>query len=104
MTKDTLGFNPTKILNALSKGPSYGYEIAKNIRVGQPGVHATLKKFEKSGYVSTFWGDERPGYGNPRRRYYELTATGTELLENTLEAYRRILGDTGPEPTNISYS
>ena len=78
------GSLPLLVLDALSRGPSYGYQIAKEIREQSEAVldfqegalYPTLHKLEEEGLIeaSTTTVDGR------QRRYYSLTLLGKQEL------------------------
>jgi len=69
----------------LFRGPSYGYELIKNIQEfgfmkGQapPGmIYRHLRRLEEDGLVSSSWETEGAG---PAKRVYRLTPEGEEVL------------------------
>jgi PadR family transcriptional regulator PadR len=73
------------LLMGLFRGPSYGYELIKNIQEfgfmkGQapPGmIYRHLRQLEEDGLVSSSW--ETEGVG-PAKRVYHLTPEGEEVL------------------------
>ena len=63
------------VLNALTSGDSYGYEILKGV------AQTSLKRLEGQGLVESYWGSESQG---ARRKYYHITEGGLgELAEAT---------------------
>ena len=77
------------ILNVLSRGDSYGYEVLKEIaetsrgeyEMKEPSLYTSLKRLESQGFVESYWGDETQG---ARRKYYRVTEEGMrELVEAT---------------------
>lgn len=71
-------------------GPDYGYRILKNIHEWSGGrlafkegtAYPLLQNLEKSGLVTSYWGD---GTAGPPRKYYQTTALGREALKVALE-------------------
>lgn len=80
------GHVDTIILNSLAERDRYGYEILDIIsdlsegryEIKQPTLYSCLKRLEKQGFISSYFGDESNG---GRRRYYQLTDKGRETLE-----------------------
>ncbi len=72
------------ILNALSRGASYGYEIAKEIKAKSRDVldfqegtlYPTLHKLEKEALIEAYVAE----VDGRRRRYYRLTKAGERAL------------------------
>ena len=71
------------ILNCLLSGDKYGYEIIKEVeqqtngkvKLKQPSLYSSLKRFEEKGYIDSYWGDSDIG---GRRHYYTITKLGRE--------------------------
>ena len=80
------GHVDTIILNALIQRDRYGYEILDMIsdlsegryEIKQPTLYSCLKRLEKQGFITSYYGDETQG---GRRRYYRLTEKGRATLE-----------------------
>ncbi len=80
------GHVDTIILNSLAERDRYGYEILDIIsdlsegryEIKQPTLYSCLKRLEKQGFITSYFGDESNG---GRRRYYQLTEKGKETLE-----------------------
>lgn len=86
ISKDIIrGHTTTIILNILSQGDSYGYEIAKAVRelshdayeLNEATLYTAFRRMERNGDIESYWGDETHG---GRRKYYKLTEQGTRLL------------------------
>jgi DNA-binding PadR family transcriptional regulator len=76
------------ILGALAGGPLHGYAIAGDVestvgvRLGPGTLYAALSRLEERGLVRALAGDER-------RRPYELTAAGADVLADQLASMAR---------------
>ena len=76
----------TIILRALYDGDKYGYEIIAEIErkshgqysLKQPSLYSALKRLEKDGYVTSYWGGSVSG---GRRKYFSLTESGKAISE-----------------------
>ncbi len=76
----------TIILRALYDGDKYGYEIITEIKrrshdqysLKEPSLYSALKRLEKDGYVTSYWGGSVAG---GRRKYFSLTDAGKEISE-----------------------
>jgi len=74
------------VLAVLSRGESYGYEIARAVNVDSDGalewqegtLYPALHKMEKDGLIASAWRDSDAG--RPRK-YYRLTESGWKALE-----------------------
>lgn len=80
------GHTDTIILANLLDGDSYGYKINKAIKEKTNGeyelkeatLYTAFKRLEKSGDISSYWGDENSG---ARRRYYTITNSGKQTYK-----------------------
>jgi PadR family transcriptional regulator, regulatory protein PadR len=85
------------LLNLLSRGPMYGYEIiqeaarrSSNVFEFKEGtLYPALHQLERKGYVTAEW---RTGDNGRERRYYSLTAEGREAAEGCEEQWRMFTG------------
>ena len=76
----------TIILRSLYDGDKYGYEIIAEIErkshgqytLKQPSLYSALKRLEKDGYVTSYWGGSVSG---GRRKYFSLTESGKAISE-----------------------
>jgi len=73
------------ILEVISGGPNYGYEIVHNVASRSQGyfelkegsLYPALHRLERQKLLASFW-EEADGR---RRKYYKLTAEGRKALE-----------------------
>lgn len=71
------------VLEIISRGPTYGYEITLQLRslgfveVVEGTVYTILMRLEKSRLVET---EKRPSELGPPRKYYSLNVSGYERL------------------------
>jgi PadR family transcriptional regulator, regulatory protein PadR len=97
------------ILSLLEGQARHGYEISKLIELRSKGalrfhvssLYPLLYRLEKRGWIQGRWVEKA---GQRRRRYYRLTAQGTEVLcsqrqgwKNFVRAINQITRITGPE-------
>jgi len=93
------GHTDTIILKLLMSGDKYGYEITKLIHSYSNGEYelkestmfSSLKRMEKDGNVTAYWGDESQG---GRRKYYKITEKGKKVYsenKRNWENAKRIL-------------
>lgn len=81
------GHTDTIILKFLTSGDKYGYEITKLVyersgrqyELKEATMYSSLKRLEKDGHISSYWGDETHG---GRRKYYHLTSSGRTQYES----------------------
>ncbi|MBR2523143.1 MAG: PadR family transcriptional regulator [Clostridiales bacterium] len=76
------------VLAVLSKGDSYGYDLAEElssrIQIADGTVYPLLRKLASSGEVSTYL---KESSGGPPRKYYSLTDKGRERLTNDIREW-----------------
>jgi len=78
------GYNDTMILFLLLNGPSYGYEISKQIKnlsdgkyiIKETTLYSAFTRMEKNGHVESF--SRIAEDTGKRRTYYRITAQGME--------------------------
>lgn len=81
------GCNDTIILSILLDGPSYGYEISKQIRlitneeyiIKETTLYSAFTRLEKNNYITSFSGSETFG---KKRTYYKITDEGKEYYKD----------------------
>lgn len=81
------------VLAILTEGPSYGYAIHKRVRELSGGelewtdgmLYPLLHRLDRLGHVRADWGTSPEGR---RRRYYEITETGTAELGKQREQWK----------------
>jgi PadR family transcriptional regulator PadR len=86
------------VLRVLADGTTYGYAIASRLADGGLGVvkggtlYPLLNRLETAGLVEAEW---RAGDGGPGRKYYVLTDSGHQELQNTADQWSRFTKVTG---------
>lgn len=73
------------ILEVISHGPTYGYEIAQTVAERSQGtfemkegsLYPALHRLEQQEFVTSEWRE----FDGRRRKYYRLSATGGKALE-----------------------
>ncbi|MFE8700074.1 PadR family transcriptional regulator [Cytobacillus sp. FJAT-54145] len=93
------------LLSLLSDKDMYGYEITEKVQELSEGylsykegtLYPALKRLELSGLVEGYWESSSDG---PRRKYYRITKTGKESLNDQRKEWgmfqkvmNRIVGD-----------
>lgn len=80
------------ILEVISHGPTYGYEIAQRVTSDSKGyfdlkegsLYPALHRLEQQKYLSSFWQE----VDGRRRKYYKLSTAGQKALGTKKEAWR----------------
>ena len=81
------------LLEVLSEGPSYGYQITQTVlsrsggrfEMKEGSLYPALHKLERDGLLAAAW-QEAEGR---RRKYYRLTAAGRKALAAKKSAWRQ---------------
>jgi PadR family transcriptional regulator PadR len=84
------------VLELLSQGDTYGYQItsrlAADIEMAEGTIYPLMKRMQNEGLVSTYLVESASG---PPRKYYKLTAEGRAALaaqRAEWEAFKRAVG------------
>lgn len=87
-----LSYASVAILQALAAGSRYGFDVMAATGLPSGTVYPALRRMEKHGQVRGLWENEVEAHraGRPKRRYYELTASGAEVLETALERFHSL--------------
>ena len=90
------------VLRVVAAGHRYGFDVMEACDLPSGTVYPALRRLEKAGHLKSRWEDKEEAYadGRPRRRTYELTEEGRNLLpeaDRKLSEVRRLLGDL-PSP------
>lgn len=73
------------VLQGLSRGLTYGFDIMEFTGLASGSVYPILRRFEEHGLVESEWEHESEAEGRPRRRYYRLTEAGRAELTRASE-------------------
>jgi len=83
------------VLSIIAKGETYGYEIIQKVRVlsrerlqwTDGMLYPVLHRLERTGLIQARWGTSEAGR---RRKYYRITARGSEVLARELEHWTAV--------------
>jgi len=89
------GIAPVVVLEILSRGAMYGYELAKAVTqrsgdvlsLGHGTLYPLLYNLEAKGLATASW-QETPG--QRRRRYYRITGRGSEYLARQKQQWEEL--------------
>jgi PadR family transcriptional regulator len=89
-----IGLTKVLVLKVLSKGPSHGYGILKELETMTSGccvptfgtIYPILKELSQNGYAEIH--EDQQLKGARKRRVYTLTPSGIEAFKVALEAWR----------------
>jgi len=87
------GYNDTLILFLLLDGPSYGYQLSKQIKmmtdekyvIKETTLYSAFSRMEKNGYVESY--SEEDSVTGKRRTYYKITDSGREYYRAKCEEW-----------------
>lgn len=80
------------VLAVVERADGYGYDVVRRLReagleeVGDASVYGTLRRLYAAGALSTY---VVPSDDGPHRKYYSITQSGGELLEQQRLDWRR---------------
>lgn len=100
-TDGPLSYSGALVLQAISQGHRYGFEIMHAARLPSGTVYPLLRRLEGSGMVESRWEDALDAQedGRPPRRYYQITPDGRKALAETRErvlAQQALFGGATP--------
>ncbi len=81
------------LLAAVSDGPSYGYEMIRELRdrglevAGEASIYPVLKRLSKRGLIESYLEDSPSG---PARKYHRLTPAGRESLTEWVSDWQAV--------------
>jgi PadR family transcriptional regulator, regulatory protein PadR len=80
----------TLVLHALANGLRHGFDIIDATELASGTVYPILRRLEREGLVSASWEDHAIAQQElrPPRRYYELTAAGAAVLEESRSRFQ----------------
>ena len=82
-----LSYAAVSILNAVSDGVRYGFDIMDRTELPSGTVYPALSRLERDGLLRSHWEDLHKAHGDrrPPRRYYRITPHGERALAAALE-------------------
>jgi len=91
------GMLSTILLEVISRGPMYGYQICKTVNARTDGhfdlregsLYPALHRLERDDFLKSYW--EKMATGR-RRKYYEITDAGVAALAKKHEDWREFAG------------
>lgn len=82
-----LSYNATLVLQAVSQGYRYGFDIMRVTGLPSGTVYPLLRRLDGAGLMASDWEDEETATreGRPPRRYYAVEPEGARALAEALE-------------------
>lgn len=80
------------VLFAIRDNEMYGYDVMKSMKryfpeVNESTFYAILRRLHVDGSAEIMLGEESNG---PTRKYYKITENGREVLNNSINSWKRI--------------
>jgi DNA-binding PadR family transcriptional regulator len=95
-----LSYNAALVLQALTQGFGYGFEIMRATQLPSGTVYPILRRLEAAGQLRSTWEDAATAHdeGRPPRRYYEATPEGRVALAAVRDRVRAQQALFGQDP------
>ena len=90
--RETMTFATLSVLQAISRGYRYGFDIMDATDLPSGTVYPILGRLDENGLARSRWEDQEIAHGKkrPPRRYYEVTTRGKTKLEGELQRMRAL--------------
>jgi DNA-binding PadR family transcriptional regulator len=90
MAKAYLSYTATVILQTLSSGYQYGFDIMDITGLPSGTVYPALRRLEELGFVESKWEKHQIAQRElrPPRKYYEVTGDGESALADAVKRYK----------------
>lgn len=98
VTPRRMGYATLAVLQALTDGHRYGFDIADQTGLATGTVYPALSGLERRGYVEADWEEEETAHADrrPARKYYRVTQEGRAALREALSRLGALGLRTGP--------
>lgn len=89
-TSGSLSYNAALVLQAMTQGYAYGFEIMRAAHLPSGTVYPLLRRLEADGMLESSWepAEQAHAEGRPPRRYYRATPDGRAALVEARERLR----------------
>lgn len=87
-----LTYPTSLVLQALSRGSHYGFDIMDATGLPSGTVYPILRRLDREGLLQSAWEKHADAQREqrPPRRYYEITAAGEALLAEAAKRFRAL--------------
>jgi len=84
-----LSYTAVLVLQTISSGYSYGFDIMEITGLPSGTVYPTLRRLEQLELIKSRWETEHTAFADqrPARKYYQLTRQGKDALAQALQRY-----------------
>ena len=97
-----LGYATLAVLQALADGYRYGFDVIDHTGLPSGTVYPALATLTRKGLTKARWeeGETARSDRRPRRKYYEVTKAGTEMLRDSMKRFQAmgLRAPAGPVP------
>ena len=92
MPPPALSYTGLFVLQALSQGHRFGFDIMEVTGLPSGTIYPALRRLESLELVTSDWEKDLKARkeGRPRRRYYELTKAGKQQLKEAEARFRAV--------------
>jgi DNA-binding PadR family transcriptional regulator len=84
-----LSYTAALVLQTISSGYNYGFDIMEVTGLPSGTVYPTLRRLEQQELIKSSWETEHTAFAEqrPARKYYRLTRDGKESLSSAVQRY-----------------
>ena len=102
MSPRPLGYATLAVLQALANGHRYGFDVIDHTGLPSGTVYPALATLTRKALVESRWEEDEVARveRRPRRKYYEVTGDGLEVLRESLRRFGA-MGLTWPAPLGV---
>jgi len=99
MRDPKLSYSAALVLQAVSAGYKYGFDIMDVTGLPSGTVYPALRRLEQQELIRSSWETEQTAFADhrPARKYYKLTREGQETLRNAVHRYSLLERLSGAE-------
>lgn len=93
MTGHHLTYSSVLVLQSISRGYSYGFDIMEATGLPSGTVYPALRRLESLRYVTAQWeaSEVAQHEKRPRRRYYRVSSAGEAALAKALQRFHALV-------------
>jgi PadR family transcriptional regulator, regulatory protein PadR len=94
-----LSYTSALVLQAISSGYCYGFDIMEITGLPSGTVYPTLRRLEQQELIKSSWENQHRAFADKRpvRKYYKLTREGKETLTKAVQRYALLEQLSGAE-------
>jgi DNA-binding PadR family transcriptional regulator len=98
MQRSFLTYTSGLVLEAIATGYRYGFDVMDVTGLPSGTVYPAMRKLERIGFVRSRWEQDKKAFREqrPARRYYELTASGVEALQELRKRFHGLQRAVAP--------